>query len=481
MAAQDSANTAGAAAPASRQALVWTTGGYALMILGAIGAFLLIRSYGIALVAPPALAPHPVANATGPGADVFLHVLLALSAVIITGLILAKGCAYLGQPPVIGEVIAGIVLGPSFLGADASALLLPRTVAPFLGVIAQLGVLLYMFTVGLEFHTDLMRHRTHATVATSHASILVPFVLGALLALALYPRLSSSDVPFTSFALFLGVAMSITAFPVLARILTDRRMSRTALGVIALSCAATDDVTAWCLLAFVVGVAQAQVGAGLVVATGTLAYITLMFLLVRPLLRRVVARWETEPLPRSAAAYIFVALLLSGLATEYIGIHAIFGAFVLGVIIPYDSAVARTFTRQLESVVTVLLLPAFFAFTGMRTRIDLVSGLDQWLLCGLIIVVATGGKFGGTVVAARLTGLRWRQAAILGTLMNTRGLMELIVLNIGLDLKVISPTLFAMMVLMALATTLATAPVLQVLMPSTAAEDESGRASSCHC
>ena len=309
----------------------------------------------------------------------------------------------------------------------------------------------------------------------------MPFVLGALLALELYPRLSSSDVPFTSFALFLGVAMSITAFPVLACILTDRRMIRTALGVIALSCAATDDVTAWCLLAFVVGVAQAQVGTGLVVATGTLVYITLMFLLVRPLLRRVVARWETEPLSRSAAACIFVALLLSGLATEYIGSHAIFGAFLFGVIIPHDSAVARTFTRQLESVVTVLLLPAFFAFTGMRTRIDLVSGLDQWLLCGLIIVVATGGKFGGTVLAARVTGLGWRQAAVLRTLMNTRGLMELIVLNIGLDLKVISPMLFAMMVLMALVTTLSTAPVLQVLMPSTVAEDESGRASSFHC
>src|SRR4029450_7480269 len=235
MAAQAFPQATGAAAPASRRALVWATGGYALMILGAIGAFLLIRSYGLALVAPPALAPHTVANATGPGADVFLHVLLALSAVILAGLILAKGCAYLGQPPVIGEVIAGIVLGPSFLGADVSALLLPHTVAPFLGVMAQLGVLLYMFTVGLEFHTDLMRQRTHATIATSHASILVPFVLGALLALELYPRLSSSDVPFTSFALFLGVAMSITAFPLLARILTDRRMSRTALGVIALS------------------------------------------------------------------------------------------------------------------------------------------------------------------------------------------------------------------------------------------------------
>jgi Kef-type K+ transport system membrane component KefB len=253
------------------------------------------------------------------------------------------------------------------------------------------------------------------------------------------------------------------------------------LGAIALSCAATDDVTAWCLLAFVVGVAQAQVGAGLLVAVGTLAYITLMFLLIRPLLRRVVARWDTEPLPRSAVACVFVALLLSALATEYIGIHAIFGAFLLGAIIPHDSLVARTFTRHLEAVVTVLFLPAFFAFTGMRTRIDLVSGMDQWLLCGLIVAVATGGKFGGTVVAARLTGLRWRQAAALGTLMNTRGLMELIVLNIGLDLQVISPTLFAMMVVMALVTTLTTAPVLQVLMPSTAAEDASGRASACHC
>jgi Kef-type K+ transport system membrane component KefB len=426
------------------------------------------------LEAPPAVTPQPLADATGPSADVFWHVLLALSAVLLTGLLLARCFAYLGQPPVIGEVIAGIVLGPSFLGAEASALILPHTVAPFLGVIAQLGVLLYMFTVGLEFHTDLMRHRTYATVTISHTSILVPFVLGALLALHLYPRLSSSDVPFTSFALFMGVAMSITAFPVLARILTDRRLIRTELGAIALSCAAADDVTAWCLLAFVVGVAQAQVGAGLMVAAGTLAYIALMFLLIRPLLRRVVARWSTEPLPRGATASVFVALLLSGLATEYIGIHAIFGAFLLGVIIPHNSPVARTFTRHLEAVVTVLLLPAFFAFTGMRTRIDLVSGLDQWWLCGLIVVVATGGKFGGTVVAARLTGLHWRQAAALGTLMNTRGLMELIVLNIGLDLKVISPTLFAMMVLMALATTLATAPVLQILMPSPVADDAVG-------
>jgi Kef-type K+ transport system membrane component KefB len=471
MATPDSVRTASAeVSRASRQALLWTTIGYGLMILGAIGAFFLIRSYGETLTAPPAVT-KAFATATVPRADVLLHVLVALTAVLVTGLILAKLFAYLGQPPVIGEVVAGIVLGPSLLGSEVSALILPAAVAPFLGVIAQLGVLLYMFIVGLELHVDLLKHRAHATVATSHASILVPVVLGALLALYLYPRLSSSDVPFTSFALFMGVAMSITAFPVLARILTDRRMTRTELGVIALSCAATDDVTAWCLLAFVVGVAQAQVGEGLVVLAGTLVYIALMLLLGRPMLSRVVARWKTEQLPRGAIAFVFVALLISALTTEYIGIHAIFGAFLLGAVIPHDSVVARTFSRQLHSVVTVLFLPAFFAFTGMRTRIDLVTGLDQWVICGLIILVATLGKFGGTFVAARLTGLGWRSAAALGTLMNTRGLIELIVLNIGLDLRVISPTLFSMMVLMALVTTMVTSPMLRLLMPHTVAAD----------
>jgi Kef-type K+ transport system membrane component KefB len=290
------------------------------------------------------------------------------------------------------------------------------------------------------------------------------------LALDLYPRLSSSAVPFTSFALFMGVAMSITAFPVLARILTDRGISRTELGVVALSCAATDDVTAWCLLAFVVGVARANAGEGLLVVAGAVAYIGCMVLLVRPLMSRVAARWETSQLPRGVVVLVFVALLLSALATEVIGIHAIFGAFLLGAVIPYNSPVARVLTHQLEHVVTILLLPAFFAFTGMRARIDLVSSPEQWVICGLIILVATVGKFGGTLVAARLTGLTWRHAAALGTLMNTRGLMELVILNIGLDLKVISPLLFSLMVIMALVTTMATSPVLWMLRLQTVSE-----------
>ncbi len=400
-------------------------------------------------------------------ADTLLHVLLALAAVIAAGQVVGKLFAYLGQPPVLGEVVAGILLGPSLLGRvapDVAGFILPATVAPFLGVLAQLGVILYMFLVGLELNAGLLRRRARAAAAVSTTSIVVPFLLGALLALFLYPRLSSDEVPFTNFALFLGVATSVTAFPVLARILTDRRMQHTELGALALTCAALNDVTAWCLLAFVAGVAQAQVGGALLVLAWTAAFAGFMFLAVRPAAAWLAARCA-EPLPRGVMALVFVAVLLSALATEWIGIHAIFGAFLLGAVIPHDSAIARTFTRQLEDVVTVLLLPAFFALTGLRTEIGLVSGVEQWLLCGLIILVATAGKFGGTLAAARLTGLGWRESAGLGVLMNTRGLMELIVLNIGLDLQVISPTLFAMMVLMALATTIATTPILQWLVP----------------
>jgi Kef-type K+ transport system membrane component KefB len=431
------------------------------MVVVTVLIFLWVRSRGATLVAPP---PAAVALAVSiKGSDVFLRVLIALTAIIVVGQLLAKLFAYVGQPPVIGEVVAGILLGPSLLGPGGSSLVLPPSVAPFLGVIAQLGVVLYMFLVGLELDPAPLRNRLHATVAISHASILAPFVLGTLLSLPLYPRLSSSDVGFTSFALFLGVAMSITAFPVLARILSDYRMTRSELGVLALSCAAVDDITGWCLLAFVVGVARAQMGEGLLVVAGALAFIAFMFLLARPALVRITRHWQGEQRSRTAVTLIVVSLLVSALVAEKIGIHAIFGAFLLGAMIPHDSGAARALTRQLEPVVTILLLPAFFAYTGMRTRIDLLSEPRHWLICGLIILVAILGKFGGTVAAARWTGIGWRNSAMLGTLMNTRGLMELIVLNVGLDLRVISPTLFSMMVLMALVTTALSSPVLRLL------------------
>ena len=445
---------------------------YLLMVGGTAGIFYAINTQGLTLQAPAYETTSGIAkfgqDAEGSKkVDAILHVLLALVAVVITGRLFGALFAKFKQPPVIGEVIAGIFLGPSILGRlspETSAYVLPPSVAPYLGIIAQLGVILYMFMVGLELNASMLKKRAHATVAISHSSIIAPFILGSTLALLLYPRVATNDVPFTSFALFLGVAMSITAFPVLARILTDRKMSKTPLGTMALVCAATDDVTAWCLLALVVGFSKAKVGAAFWVVALTAAYIAFMFFVARPLIAKLSKRVGEGQVSQSLLAFIFVLMLLSSLATEYIGIHAIFGAFLLGVIIPHDSALAREFTNKLNDLVTVLLLPAFFAFTGMRTQIGLLSGWEAWALCGLIILVATVGKFGGTFTAARITGLGWKESAALGILMNTRGLVELVVLNIGLDLKVISPTLFAMMVLMAVVTTMATTPILEMLV-----------------
>jgi Kef-type K+ transport system membrane component KefB len=400
---------------------------------------------------------------------VLFHLLMAMAAVIVVGRLLAPVFRAVGQPPVIGEVIAGIVLGPSLLGRlspEAFRYILPTDVAPFLGIVAQLGVILYMFLVGLELNPDVVRQRVHAAVTTSLASIFLPFALGWILAVYLYPRFATSGVAFTHFALFVGVAMSITAFPVLARILTDRGMSRTELGALALSCAAVDDITAWCLLAFIVGVVQASGGGVVLVILMTLAFIAFMFTVVRPIAVRVARQVEDRDPPHATIAMVVVAVLAAALATEGIGVHAIFGAFLLGTVIPHDSRLARAIKGRFEDLVTILLLPAFFAFTGMRTQIDLVSG-SEWLVVVLIIGVATAGKFGGTLLGARVSGLSWRSAASLGILMNTRGLMELIVLNLGLDLGVISPKLYTMMVLMALATTIATTPMLQLTMPAT--------------
>ena len=416
--------------------------------------------------------------AAAPSVDVVLHVLGTLGVVILAGALCGQICKIIGQPPVIGEVIAGLALGPSLLGAispDAMHLLIPPTevdpqglVSTSIKVIAQLGVILYMFLVGLELNAAQLKHRAHTAIAISHTSIVVPFALGTVLALWLYPLLSSQSVSFMSFSLFMAVAMSITAFPVLARILTDRNLQKTSVGTVALSCAAADDVTAWCLLAFVVGVAQLQIGQAGLVVLGALAFIAGMFLIVRPLLTRYTASLDERggDLPPYAIAATYVLILASASMTEWIGIHAIFGAFMLGVIIPCQSKLALSFQTKLKEPVTVLLLPAFFAYTGMRTEIGLLNEWSHWLICLVIIVVATLGKFGGTAIAARWTGQSWRDAGVLGILMNTRGLMELIVLNIGLDLGVISPALFAMMVIMALVTTMTTSPILQLLMRS---------------
>jgi Kef-type K+ transport system membrane component KefB len=431
------------------------------------------------LSAGSVLSPSPVAGvqaaarpAAGHGQLLF-HVLLALLIVIACSRLLGLLFRRLQQPAVIGEVVAGIVLGPSLLGRvapDVAAYVFPPSITPQLGVLAQVGVIVFMFLVGLELDTSQLKKSAHSALAISHASIVFPLLLGAGLSLWLYPRMGPSGVSFSVFALFMGVAMSITAFPVLARILTDQKAQRTQLGMLALSCAAVDDVTAWCLLALVVGAAEAHPQRAALTVSLTGLYIAAMFWGAKPKVHAWIRRQELHGrVEQDAVALVLVAVLLSALIAEVIGIHAIFGAFLVGSVIPADSRMASTLKHRLEDLVLVLLLPAFFAFTGLRTQLALVEGASAWATCALIVLVACLGKVGGTYAAARLTGLKSRDALSLGLLMNTRGLVELVVLNFGLDLGVISPSLFAMMVVMALVTTFATTPLVRLLTPETAA------------
>jgi K+:H+ antiporter len=375
-----------------------------------------------------------------------------------------------GQPQVMGEVVGGILLGPSLLGWVApgvSAALFPAAALPYLKVLSEYGIVFFMFLIGLELDAGLLRGRGHTAVFISHASIIVPFVLGVVLAARLYAEQAPAGVHFLSFALFMGASMSITAFPVLARILIERDLLKTKVGAVTIVCAAVDDVTAWCLLAFVVAVVSTSdvAGAARTLAL-VLAYLAAMLFAVRPLLRRLSAMVErTGRLSQNLVAVVFLLVLASAAATDAIGIHAIFGGFMMGAILPKDALFTRELVDKLEDFAVVFLLPIYFAYTGLRTRIGLLDTPALWLECALVIGIATAGKFGGSALAARLTGLGWREACALGVLMNTRGLMELIILNVGFDLGVISPALFAMMVLMAIVTTLATTPVLAALYP----------------
>lgn len=397
-----------------------------------------------------------------------VKVLLALTVIMITARVVGWIFAHFNQPAVIGEVVGGILLGPSLLGhlaPEAAAFLLPPDAAPFLGVIAQIGVILYMFLIGLELDLGVLRARLSMTIVISQASIVVPFALGGALAFGLFESLAPAGVPFSSFLLFIGVSMSITAFPVLARILGDRGLQKTPMGILALTCAAINDAIAWCLLALVVGVMQATPLAAIRTVGLTFLYIALMLTVGRAIVVRAVARLDRSArIGEQTLAFVLAGVLLSAVATEFIGIHAIFGGFLIGAIIPHHSQVAALAHQRLADIVRVMFLPAFFAFTGLRTEIGLLESVRDWLLCGVIIVVATVGKFGGTTLAAKVMGLDWRDSAALGILMNTRGLVELIVLNIGLDLGVITPRLFTMLVIMALVTTMATSPILMALL-----------------
>lgn len=400
-----------------------------------------------------------------------LTLLLQIGVILVAARLVGALCRLLRQPVVVGEMAAGILLGPSLLGwaaPELSAALFPPESLIHLGTVSQIGLLLFMFLVGVEFDPKLMRGRGHAALVTSHVSIIAPFFLGSILALHLYPRLSDDSVEFSGFALFMGAAMSVTAFPVLARILVERNLLKTKVGAVTIACAAVDDVTAWSILAVVIALVRSHAATAplWVTLVGTVVYVGMMVTVVRRGLGWLERRYQTHGrLSQDVFAALLLGLLASAWITEYIGIHALFGAFCFGAIVPKDRGLVHELTAKLEDVTIVFLLPLFFANAGLRTSIGLIQGAEMWAFFALIMVVAVAGKFGGSTLSARMTGLSWREAGALGILMNTRGLMELVILTIGLELGVISPALFAMMVLMALATTAMTTPILQWLYP----------------
>jgi Kef-type K+ transport system membrane component KefB len=366
-------------------------------------------------------------------------------------------------------MFAGIMLGPSLLGWVAphlSAYLFPASSLGFLNALSQVGVVIFMFLVGLGINPRELKKEGHAAVLTSHVSITAPFVLASVLALYLYPRLSDDSVAFSSFALFMGAAMSITAFPVLARILSERNMLGSRLGTVAIACAAVDDVTGWCILAYIVVLIRSAHSSTSIWMT--IAGIVVFALAMIHGVRRLLTGFEKVYRKKGAISENLMALMLllvlaSSLFTEFLGIHLLFGAFLMGAIMPKEHQFVRYVLDRFETITVTLLLPLFFAFTGLRTNIGLVKGPEMWMYCGLIILVATVGKLGGSTLASWLSGMPLRESVGLGTLMNTRGLMELVILNIGLDIGVISPALFSMMVLMALVTTFMTTPVLRLV------------------
>ncbi len=400
------------------------------------------------------------------------HPLALLLSQIASIIIAARFFGYLarkvGQPAVVGEVIAGIVLGPSLLGLyfpDAASALFPAQSLGNLQFLSQIGLILFMFVIGMELDLNVLRNKAHDAVVISHASIIVPFALGIGLAYFTYETYGPQNIGFTAFALFMGIAISITAFPVLARIVHERGIQNTRLGTIVITCAAADDITAWCILAAVIAVVKAgSFGSSLFIILMAMGYVFVMLKLVKPFLKRVGdLHTSRENLSQPVVAIFFLTLILSSYATEIIGIHALFGAFMTGVIIPENTKFRNVFIEKVEDVAVVLLLPLFFVFTGLRTQIGLLDDPFLWRTTAIIILVAVTGKFAGSAIAARFVGQSWKNSLSVGALMNTRGLMELVVLNIGYDLGVLSAEVFAMMVIMALVTTMMTGPALDLI------------------
>jgi Kef-type K+ transport system membrane component KefB len=400
-------------------------------------------------------------NVASPLSRLFLQLFVIIGVCGVVGWLFT--CC--GQPAVVGEMMAGILLGPSLFGLlapDAFHFVFATSSLDALRLFSQIGVCLFLFAVGMELDVSQLRRRAQTAIVVSHSSIVIPYFLGVTLALFLYQELAQPGASFVAFALFMGICMSITAFPVLVRILQDRGIFKTPLGSMATACAAVDDVTAWSILAFVVAVARAtSVGSAVVNVGLVLVFVGLMLFVLKPNLPRLLghsALEQSQP-SKMVLAVVVGLVLISAWSTELIGIHALFGAFLAGVVMPTESGFRDKLVVRVENLSAVLLLPVFFAFTGLRTQIGLLNGAQDWLICLVIIAVATAGKLGGSALAARLTGMKWRESLQLGALMNTRGLMELIALNIGYDMGILSQRIFTMLVIMALVTTIMTGPL----------------------
>jgi len=400
------------------------------------------------------------------------HPLAILLAQIITIILVARVIGWIfrkiGQPSVIGEIIAGIVLGPSLLGLyfpEFSLALFPVESLGNLQFLSQIGLILFMFIIGIELDLKVLQNRAKGAIVISHASIVIPFALGIGLAYFVYYRFAPAGIAFLPFALFMGIAMSITAFPVLARIVQERGIHKTKLGAIVITCAAADDITAWCILAAVIAIVKAGTFVSSFYIIGlAILYVLGMFFIIKPFLKKIGELYGTKDnLSKPVVAIFFLTLIISSYLTEIIGIHALFGAFMTGVIMPDITKFRNLFIEKVEDISVIMLLPLFFVYTGLRTEIGLINDPYLWKITGFIILVAVIGKFFGSALAAKFVGQNWRDSLTIGALMNTRGLMELVVLNIGLDLKVLTPEVFTMMVIMALVTTFMTGPTLNLI------------------
>ena len=400
------------------------------------------------------------------------HPLAILLLQIITIIIVARIFGWIfkkiGQPSVIGEIIAGIFLGPSLVGMyfpEYSAFLFPAESLGNLGFLSQIGLILFMYVIGMELDLKVLKNKANDAVVISHASIIIPFALGIGLSYFIYQKFAPTGVEFLSFSLFMGIAMSITAFPVLARIVQERGIHKTRLGTIVITCAAADDITAWCLLAAVIAIVKAgSFTSSLYIILMATTYVAVMLIVVKPFLKKIGDLYATKDnLSKPVVAIFLLTLIISSYCTEVIGIHALFGAFITGAIMPDISKFRNLFIEKVEDVAVILLLPLFFVFTGLRTQIGLLNDPYLWKITGAIILVAVVGKFLGSALAAKFVGQNWQDSLTIGALMNTRGLMELIVLNIGYDLGVLSGEVFTMMVIMALVTTFMTGPAIDFI------------------